>query len=455
MSQPQALGLIFPVSYGIQIDLCAVNRQQDGRTITGSLCDHNCTSEFGGYDCPAAFTRNKGFKANFAPKDSIVNWVLTGREGLRLATESFLEHNFSGYCAEFRVPPDVREALHQNMAQGLCEVNLFGGDPEMHPQVMDIIARLKNEGFRVNLTTTGRKFLTSESFVKRFAQNPAHLLALSADDFDPERLEELFSMSLSGLKAAWKKIDPRRGQEQKFFEAVYAARLAKEEGWPCTILFNMVLHKGNLPYVRQMMQAITRHLPNALVNPYPAQDSFDHGPGNLFDSGSVLQFASLAEWLIQETVNGNPNLTKRLQYWLVMKAVLENCTTEYPNAVSQLVSGHHIWQCYQRAGAGMYLQIGKGNNGLINIGPAATEPGGFPGCYWNSSTVTGGMQIASAEQVSSHVLRGMQEHAKASTGACPGCSMPRLWFNMVSTELGLNPGLVATYLRLRHYHVGF
>ncbi len=452
MDKLKALGLIFPVSYGIQIDVNAVNKQlPNGQTVTGSLCDHNCTRDVGGYDCPAAFTVNRGFKPHFASAESIINWVLAGRESLRLATEQFLEHHFSGYCAEFNIPHDVSEALYQNMKSGTCEVNLFGGNPEMHPQIFEIIRTLKSLGFRVNLTTTGRKPLTSREFTTQLAIDTPHLLALSADDVDPDRLEDYLTMPLDQLKAVWKKIPPLNGQAQKFVEGIYTARQAMLENWPCTVLFNMVLHKGNLPHFRQIMQTITKHLPKVLLNPYPAQDSFDHGPGDLFDAESISLFSSLVDWFIQETIGGNANLTKRLQSWLVMRAVLDNCQ-DHPVAASKLISGHGIWQCYRRTGAGMYLQIGKGNNSLINIGdPEATEPGGYPGCYWNNSTVTGNAQVTTAE----HLLSGMQEHAKASTKPCPGCSMLRLWFNMAVTELGLNPGLVATYLGLRYKHAGF
>jgi hypothetical protein len=327
----------------------------------------------------------------------------------------------------------------------------------MHPEIAKLIHRLKANGFRVNLTTTGRRFLSSEKFIERFALDPPHLLALSADDFDPERLEELFEMPLRGLKAAWKRIDPRHGQEQKFVESIYAARLVQERGIDTELLFNMVLHHGNLRHVRQMMDAIRRYIPAAIVNPYPAQDSFSGGPGDLFSAEDVAEFGGLADFFIQETLSGNPNLAKNIHYWIAMAAVLESCRSD-PASASRFIAGHRVWQCYRREpamGAGMYLQIGKANAAFVQAGFSDGAASGHAGCYWNSQTVTSSHEIRSFREVSRYLLGGMQHLAENASPRCPGCSMPRLWFNMVTTELGLNPGLRKKYFELRKSYVGF
>ncbi|PIS38636.1 MAG: hypothetical protein COT34_02670 [Candidatus Nealsonbacteria bacterium CG08_land_8_20_14_0_20_43_11] len=453
-----ALGLVFPVFGGIQIDLNVVLRAMpDGSTQPASLCDHNCTDEVGGYTCPAAFTLNKGAKPKFALGSDLLFWIQMGRSGLILARNAFLEKYFADYCRTFVIPVAVQAILAESLRSDLCEVNLFGGNPEMHPEVIWLIRELKARNFRVNLTTTGRRFLTNKKFVRDFVDNLLHLLALSADDFDPERLDELFTMPLNGLASVWKRINPLHGQAQKLVEGIYAARLVQEKGISTTVLFNMVLHRGNLRYVRRIMEAISRYLPKALVNPYPAQDSFECGSGHLLSAENIQEFTELVDFFTNETRRGNSNLTKQIQYWLVMGAILENCR-EHPMVASELIAGHYIWQCYRHEpvpGAGMYLQIGKNNPNLVNIGNDTTQPGGYPGCYWQNNTVTGPVQVQSAEQIAHHILGGMQELAAETLSPCRGCSMPRLWFNMVTTELGLNPGLRESYLRLRRQHVGF
>ena len=140
-----------------------------------------------------------------------------------------------------------------------------------------------------------------------------------------------------------------------------------------------------------------------------------------------------------------------------MAAVLENCRGDHASA-SRFIAGHGIWQCYRGdpvPGAGMYLQIGKANPDFVQIGVSSGSLAGHAGCYWNSRTVTAHTEIRSANQIHQHVLGGMQELAADVPGRCPGCSMPRLWFNMITTELGLDPKLRETYLRLRRQYVGF
>jgi len=455
----RALGLVFPVFSGVQIDLTAVSRSvPDGNKRSASLCNHNCTSEVGGYTCPAAFTRNRGVKPRFASGEELLLRIEMGRNGLMLARNAFLKDHFADYCRLFAVPAAVQAILARSLQSDLCEVNLFGGNPEMHPEVTELIRKLKARDFRVNLTTTGRRFITDRQFVGEFAASPAHLLALSADDFDPARLDELFQMPLGELAATWKQINPLYGQAQKFAEGVYAARLVQERNIQTQVLFNMVLHAGNLRHIRRIIAAIAKHLPGALVNPYSAQDSFVGGDGHLFSAEDIAEFAGLVEYFIYETRRGNPNLTKRIQYWLVMEAVLE-IFQEDPAAASKLIAGHRIWRCYQEEpipGAGMYLQIGRGNPvNFMQSGNGAMQPGGYPGCYWNDITVTGPSPVSSADQVARHLLGGMQMLAARAAEPCPGCSMPRLWFNMITTELGLNSELRASYLQLRQRHVGF
>src|SRR3989338_3246447 len=118
-----SLGFTYSVFSGIQIDIVAVLRRlADGALKAASLCDHNCTKEFGGYECPSALTLNKGVTREFAPGPQLLHWVLDGRDGLRLARDRFLQEHFAGYCDAFEVPPDVRGVLVQALRLEVCEV---------------------------------------------------------------------------------------------------------------------------------------------------------------------------------------------------------------------------------------------------------------------------------------------------------------------------------------------
>lgn len=458
------LGFIFPPAFGIQIDVAAVNRlMPDGSVIPASLCNHNCTDEVGGYDCPAAFTKNHGIKPVFAKGKDLLRWIQVGYSGLKQARDVLLRDYFASYARDFRLPSEEQMVIRESLQSDLAEINLFGGEPTMNPWTLWLARQLKALGFRVNLTTTGRPIMTSYDFVKELAleETTPHLIALSADDFDPARLDEVFQMPLLELRTEWKRVNPLNGQQQKFLEGVYAARFLKESGIKTLVLFNMVLHPGNLRYVKQIISTVSRYLPDALMNCYTAQDSFLGGDGNIFSADDIKVFAGLVDFFRDETLQGNPNITKRLQYWLLMEAVLENCR-EHPVAASQMIAGHHIWQCYRTPGAGLYLQIGKGrtNSPLVKIGEKkngekALPPGGYPGCYWNSSTVTASSQAELVEDIAWHIRSGMQIRAMNAKDPCPGCSMPRLMFNILSTELGMNPGLKEPYLQFRRQYAGF
>src|SRR3989338_5624137 len=95
------------------------------------------------------------------------------------------------------------------------------------------------------------------------------------------------------------------------------------------------------------MAPLQEHLPAALMNPYVAQDGFLRGDGNLFSAEDISVFAGLVDFFIAETVKGNPHLTRRIQYWLLMKAVLEDYAGD-PSAVSRFMAGHGLWQCFQQ-----------------------------------------------------------------------------------------------------------
>lgn len=441
------LGLVFPVSCGIQIDLTAT-------TSGHSLCDHNCTAELGEYTCASAFTLNTGISTQLADVQSTLAWIELGRQGLGMARQRFVSDHFQKYCKQFRISPQASEFLRENILSDQCEVNLFGGNPEIHPGLVELIQRLKAKGFRVTLTTTGKKLLLGRQFADQLALGLPHQLAFSADDMDPGGLEDLLTMPLAQLKALWKQTDPLHGQRQKCLEGIHGARLAVESGWDCTVLLNMALHKGNLGHFNRIERLLTAHLPQAVLNPYPAQDSFAYGPGDLFVGEAIGQFAALVDWCIAETLAGNRHLTKRLHYWLVMRAVLDTFDHQ-PEIVSRFLAGHDIWQCHRAPGAGLYLQIGKRNRHDRTAVDAACTPGGFPGCYWNNETTTASTPLTDAGQVPYHLLGGgMEETVRAAGRPCPGCCMPRLWFNMVVTELGLHPALTPAYLELRRRHAG-
>jgi hypothetical protein len=52
-------------------------------------------------------------------------------------------------------------------------------------------------------------------------------------------------------------------------------------------------------------------------------------------------------------------------------------------------------------------------------------------------------------------MHGVAKLAAKSNSPCKGCNMPRLMFNIVSTELGMDEQIVTAYLALRNQYFGY
>lgn len=448
MKTPKELGLIADVAGGIQIDINAVKKTlPSGEQHEASLCDHNCTADVGGYDCPAAFSHNKGTKPHFAPPEKIIKWITLGRGGLRRARDVFLREKFNDYCEKMDIPDAVQDELMTALQGDRFEVNLFGGNPEMHPYVLSIITSLKQKGFKVNLTTTGRRFMKSTPFLDEFLIDPPHVLALSADDFEKGELPVLLKMEPEEMRTAWKNIPPTHGQKQKCLEALYTAKILGERT-QLTILFNMVLHPGNAGDFHELFTLLTESFPNVLINPYPTQTRFFYEEGDA-NREYLEALERVVDFMIHETIMGNRHIVLRLHYWLAMKAVF-GVLRGNGRAIADFVSGA-IWRCYTRPGM-MYLQIGQGPKNL----PAAHRyAGGHLGCFWNNQTITQTKQIMSAQQTDGFIRGEALLLSKQTASPCGGCAFPRLMFDMITTERGLHKMITPAYIQLRKKYAGF
>lgn len=264
---------------GIQIDVNVAFRNVEEALQEASLCDHNCTTEGGNYDCPAAFTLpgNRGLKkSTMAPADVLANWIITASIGLGQAISDFLEVHFNYFCQTSNITNImVKQALWLMLIEGKIEVNLFGGNPEMHPEIARLIGLLKDHGLVVNLTTTGRRWLADPNFAKSLVGIEPSVLALSLDDLEIPELLRLSTMTTAQIRNEWRQINPLHGQQQKAHEAVAVLRHYQEDGgYPNTMLLNMVLHAGNLETVDEMFEAVEKCAPWTRLNPYADQTAF-------------------------------------------------------------------------------------------------------------------------------------------------------------------------------------
>lgn len=415
-------GLFKPICGGIQIDLNTVLNK--GKET--SLCNHNCTSVLGGYDCPASFTLNKGTKPNYAPLDKVLEWLDYGIEGIRKNRRILLDSSLiHAHAKKFNWDTWLLEAYIENLLNSQSvEINAFGGNPEMYPWLDELIGELKKRGTIVNLTTTGRRFLKEGLFINNL---PDHI-ALSIDDITTEEFNHINSLDIEDIKKEWAKINPLYGQKQKAYEAIYTLKLLKD----IPIIINCPVHPGNIDSIFSLYETLKESYANILFNPYPFQSAFMYEKG---DIEFTEKFKDVVEWALMEHAYES-NIVQRLHYWVALKSIY---LIPDPQRRANLLAGE-AWHCAKTYTG--YIQMGQGNS-------EASEPGGKLGCFWNTNTVTKNSVITSAEEVSSYIMENKYLAYKESLNPCRGCLMPRLTGDVLSLEQGLHPELINNYLRIK------
>ena len=485
-----ALGFFSTYSLGIQIDLNVAwgkEKSKDSGMSTaarrstllpireGHLCDHNCTLRSttnpngGGYACPAAFTlpENRGLDPkSLASLDDILVGIHTATAGLQSLRPQFLRH-----LKDLGYPQEITDGIARGSS--LPEINLFGGNPEMHPSIHEIITRLIQEGYSTTLTTTGKRFLTSPEFVRIIKEHPPTKVALSADDLPPDidEIRRLAGLSQSELRKEYKKIPPIAGQKQKAVEAISVLNLSRQDSDFPPIILNYVLHSGNIERAMEIMQLLGELCPDAQLNPYPAQSAFSsESPTLTSDQLSPLEqiIDSVVErHFTQAEGSVDFRVVPRLHYYLLLKAVFL-AYPHNPQRVSEILSGYGLWRCYEDPLlTARYLQIGAGGvqplRPIPGVDGKRPSPGGHPGCFWNPETVTNSkiaVWDSTPQQVRRHITVGMQQLAEKLQHPCPGCGFPRLVFDEPSVVAGIpheavNNPVLTNYLTLRRKYGGF
>ena len=352
LQQLRQLGYVYEVCAGFQFDLNTVLKPLLDGYIEGHLCDHNCTQAVGNYDCPAAFTHNKNILRNSTLSlEQIAVALERAQAGLLEMNHRFLQTCFDDYAEEYRIPGEVAAEIKSTLAGDKVEVNLFGGNPELHPHFLDIIPLARQAGWKITATTTGKKFLHDHEFYERITACPPDLLACSADDFESvDELKRLLDMDLAEIKKYWQKANPLYGQRKKAYESVYLAKLTDSQDF-CPLLFNIVVHPGNLHVIEEILSLLNGHFPKAKLNPYPVQASFEYAEVD-WEEEDLPRLEAFVDVMIERQVAqaGRPHgdYVPRLPYWLALKSAFQ--TAANPQEARALLSGNGLWRCYSRRG---------------------------------------------------------------------------------------------------------
>jgi hypothetical protein len=457
------LGLVASGFAAVQIDINPVRRRQHGVNLEVTLCDHNCTESVHGvatggrYTCPAAMSLNPGVgSSDLAPADLLIKGLLATADGIGIAQREFLERDLQAYLEEQGVPERLHPEFEAALRSRNVVVNLFGGSPELHPGCLDIIEALHLRGIEVHLTTTGRRIIREPAFRADLLRSSPDLLAVSFDDVESvQQLDDWFALDLQQLGDVWRRVPVTHGQRRKAVEAVQICKLASVEPLPA-LLFNIVIHPNNLDRIEELLDRLTDHVPAAILNPYPVQSAF-LGQRGSFASEDLDRLRAVVEAMVEAHVSrhlgATPrwNLAPRFSYWLLLLSLLGDGVAA--TVRSDRVGGEGVWRCYARRGAGRCVQIGAAHRGHSS----GEFAGGYPGCFWNSTTVTDSRQVWDLDggELADWLLHGRQRAASEAVDPCAGCLFPRMSLDGVSLELGLSVDAAAGYRAMRARYLGY
>jgi len=373
------------ITRGIQVDVTVRKREIDGQIVEVPFCDHDCWSN--DYRCPSAQSLARGrVVSNYAPAELLV-----------------------------RAVGNVDRGLRRRWPDGETEINLFGGNAAIHPDVLPMISTLSDKGYAVCLSMPGRRFLVDPEFGDKLVAASLGVVAFSVDDIAAWEIDDLMRMTDRQLSLAYRQAGWRRGQKQKAVSAIYAAKVL--QGWAVTVLFNVVVHPGNLLEIPQIIESLARHFPNVLINPFPAQSSF-YGGDPIFGKEHVDGIIDLIERMLAGSL---PNTLDRPFYWSTLQKAIQH----QPDKFCWIMSGYAVWKCTH--GRNPYVQIGRCPPGYSG----EKYPGGYLNCFWNPHG-RGTIQMWDASEADVD-----EELASFGSPGCLGCIMPRLMFDRANTEAGL------------------
>lgn len=445
---------------GIQFDLMGETIQTpEGNLVSHSRCQYDCTEQNGGYHCGSAKTyRPTGKSSGLIEVTEALAFLRHGVDGMRMYIDHLVKNILPRRFKEMGLNVHAQKAIVEHLLRKIVEINIFGGNPELHKMVITLIAALREQftNVRITLTTTGGMLLNGSDFAQRFFEYPPDVLAVSGDDLTPAQLSRLSKLSLDKLKAAHNGAKPL-AQHAKAIAAIAAAKLTAEHGKPA-FLINMVVSSKNIGHIIALMEEWHAAFPHAIINPYFEQSGFAGGAVT-FSRSQIQKIRELIAYMIKANKDGVAHFPRRLHFWILQDAI---CRTfaDSPTELLRRIVGYKQWYCY---GEGTrYLQLAAKQplvtQPLVQIGgppqPVSLQESvaNMATCYWHKSAVSSNRPIESSDEVFAY-MRDMHTSTRSTQGRCPGCGMGRLVYDLVNLRVAVDERLRAEFDNGMRQHV--
>ena len=151
---------------------------------------------------------------------------------------------------------EVIDFASESQQDGIEQVTLYGGDPLSHPQIIDIVRGLHEQGLRVKLDTVGTAFLGSAQILYK---GRGIMEAVDARDIAP--YVDHISIPLDVWGTADDPVDPapalfRRGRPKLFEETQLIAKLLQDAGISFGI--NTVANASNIHKLQKIVDISER-----------------------------------------------------------------------------------------------------------------------------------------------------------------------------------------------------
>ncbi|MDH5680494.1 MAG: radical SAM protein [Spirochaetota bacterium] len=153
--------------------------------------------------------------------------------------------NTGAYYMEKSELKDILDHLEPDEKNELDVINFTGGDPTLHPEMLDFIEISKGHGIhRVSICSNGIRLAEDESMVRRLAELDGRV-ALSFDSFEDEVMEKMSGASLQAIKMKCLDLLEKHSVDTTLITVMYNGRNDRE----IADILRLALAKNNIRHL--------------------------------------------------------------------------------------------------------------------------------------------------------------------------------------------------------------